>query len=110
MRTHPAFVRLLHVLALILLSGLFVLGTGCVHNNDPWYDDPPPPRRQAGPSPAPLIPFAEAPRSFRIFRLRPRTGHGTGMAAAPHTACDRPCAHRRPLPGNALSGQGYFLP
>ena len=43
MRTHPAFVRLLHVLALILLSGLFVLGTGCVHDNDPWYDDPPPP-------------------------------------------------------------------
>ena len=37
MRTHPAFVRLLHVLALILLSGLFVLGTGCVHDNDPWY-------------------------------------------------------------------------
>lgn len=35
MRTHPAFVRLLHVLALILLSGLFVLGTGCVHDNDP---------------------------------------------------------------------------
>lgn len=154
MRTHPAFVRLLHVLALILLSGLFVLGTGCVHDNDPWYDDPPPPRhhrqppppphraqpgkpappphvsprpeprhgdnkpipvhdpprRQAGPSPAPLIPFAEAPRSFRIFRLRPRTGHGTGMAAAPHTACNKPCAHRQPLPGNALSGQGYFLP
>ena len=44
MRPYPAFVRLLHVLALILLSGLFLLGTGCVHNNDPWYDDPPQPR------------------------------------------------------------------
>ena len=36
MRTPPFFARLLHVLALILLSGLFVLGTGCVHNNAPW--------------------------------------------------------------------------
>lgn len=53
MRTHPAFVRLLHVLALILLSGLFVLGTGCVHNNDPWYDDPPPPRHHRKPPPPP---------------------------------------------------------
>lgn len=53
MRTHPAFVRLLHVLALILLSGLFVLGTGCVHDNDPWYDDPPPPHRAQPSKPAP---------------------------------------------------------
>ena len=53
MRTHPAFVRLLHVLALILLSGLFVLGTGCVHDNDPWYDDPPPPRHHRQPPPPP---------------------------------------------------------
>lgn len=52
MRTHPAFVRLLHVLALILLSGLFILGTGCVHNNDPWYDDPPPPRHHRQPPPS----------------------------------------------------------
>lgn len=51
MRTPPFFARLLHVLALILLSGLFVLGTGCVHNNDPWYDDPPPPRQHRQPPP-----------------------------------------------------------
>lgn len=57
MRTHPAFVRLLHVLALILLSGLFVLGTGCVHNNDPWYDGP----ATAAPSPATAATAAQGP-------------------------------------------------
>lgn len=53
-------------------------------------------------------PLCGSSRSFRIFRLRPRTGHGTGMAAAPHTACNRPCAHRPATAGKRFVGTRIF--
>ena len=95
MRTHPAFVRLLHVLALILLSGLFVLGTGCVHNTDPWYDDPPPPRHHRQPPPPHnrVQPNKPAPPAHVAPRPEPR--HGDNKPVPVH---DRRDDRRNPSP------------
>lgn len=87
MRTHPAFVRLLHVLALILFSGLFVLGTGCVHDNAPWYDDPPPPRHHRQPPPPPhrVQPSKPAPPHVSP---RPEPRHGDNKPIPVHDRRD----------------------
>lgn len=108
MRTPPFFARLLHVLALILLSGLFVLGTGCVHNNDPWYDDPPPPRHHRQPPPPhnrvqpnkPAPPAHVAPRPARTPPSRPLR-HAAERAMIPDLPGN--AAPARPVPGG-MSG------
>lgn len=95
MRTPPFFARLLHVLALILLSGLFVLGTGCVHNNDPWYDDPPPPRQHRQPPPPHNRVQPNKPAPPAHVAPRPEPSHGDNKPVPVH---DRRDDRRNPSP------------